>query len=148
MGEFGGVVSPARTYTPLVGADVALEAGAQARLPLRPDFEYAALALSGAVDVDSVALEPGPLLYLGLGRTQLPVAAAEPSRLLLLGGQPFEEQLVMWWNFVGRDHADIVAAREDWTNGSRFGTVPDWDGDPLPAPALPTTRLKPRGRVR
>jgi quercetin 2,3-dioxygenase len=148
MGELGGVVSPAHTYTPLVCADAVLEEGASARLPLRPDFEYAALALSGAVDVDGVELTPGPLLYLGCGRTDLPVQTAGPSRLLLLGGQPFEEQLVMWWNFVGRSHEEIVQARQDWMDGDRFGVVAGYEGDPLPAPGLPSTKLKPRGRER
>jgi hypothetical protein len=54
----------------------------------------------------------------------------------------------MWWNFIGRDHDEIVAAREEWMNGNRFGTVRGYAGDPLPAPPMPTTRLKPRGRTR
>jgi hypothetical protein len=50
----------------------------------------------------------------------------------------------MWWNFVGRSHEEIVQARQDWEHGDRFGTVSGYNGDPLPAPALPTTKLKPR----
>jgi quercetin 2,3-dioxygenase len=148
MGDFAGAASPARTYSPLVGADAALVAGADARLPLEPDFEYAALALSGDVEVDGRPLAPGPLLYLGSGRSRLAVRAEQPARLLLLGGEPFEEQIVMWWNFVGRSHDEIVADREDWMAGRRFGTVPRFDGPPLPAPEMPTTRLRPRGRQR
>ena len=53
----------------------------------------------------------------------------------------------MWWNFVGRSHEEIVAARADWAAASpRFGTVHGYAGDRLPAPDLPLTRLKPRGR--
>jgi redox-sensitive bicupin YhaK (pirin superfamily) len=148
MGEVGGVVSPARTYTPLVCADARLQAGARAQLPLRPDFEYAALALSGTPDIDGAELIPGPLLYLGSGRTELAVEALGPGRFLLLGGEPFEEHLVMWWNFVGRSHEEIVQARQDWMDGDRFGVVKGYDGAPLPAPGLPSTRLKPRGRER
>jgi hypothetical protein len=54
----------------------------------------------------------------------------------------------MWWNLVGRDHDEIVRARKDWTAGRRFGAVRGYADDPLPAPALPTTRLKPHGRHR
>lgn len=144
---FLGGPSPARTYSPIVGAEVSLDAGADDRLPLEPDFEYAALAVSGTVTVDGVVLSPGPLLYLGTGRRDLSVTADRPGRLLLLGGEPFEEQLVMWWNFVGRDHDEIVADREEWMSGTRFGTVHGFDGEPLPAPAMPTSRLKARGRV-
>ena len=67
---------------------------------------------------------------------------------MLLGGEPFDERIVMWWNFVGRDHDEIVEAREDWARGNRFGEVRGYDGPALPAPPMPTTRLVPRGRVR
>jgi quercetin 2,3-dioxygenase len=148
MGSMAGAVSPARCYTPLVGAELALAAGADARLPLRPDFEYAVLALDGAATVAGTTLKPGPLLYLGEGRTSLAVAAASEARLLLLGGEPFAERLVMWWNCVARDHDEIVAARAGWAAGSGFGEVHGYDGPAMPAPALPITRLLPRGRVR
>jgi quercetin 2,3-dioxygenase len=151
MGELAGVISPARTYTPLVCADAALTGNSSTRLPLRPDFEYAVLTLSGTVSVDGddpVPLSPGPLLYLGTGRTELLIGAAEPARLLLLGGEPFDEQLVMWWNFVGRSHDDIVQARTDWQAGVGFGVVTGFDGDRLPAPEMPGTTLRPRGRER
>ncbi|MCY1139718.1 pirin family protein [Actinoplanes sp. Pm04-4] len=150
MGTFAGATSPAACYTPLVGAELALAASAQATLPLNPDFEYAVLALDDAAPtVDDVTLKPGPLLYLGSGRTSLPVATESPSRLLLLGGEPFEERLVMWWNFVARDHDEIVQMRADWFDHTpRFGEVHGYDGPPLPAPPMPISRLVPRGRVR
>jgi hypothetical protein len=88
------------------------------------------------------------MLYLGCGRRDLPLRAAADSSLLLLGGEPFEEKLVMWWNFVARTQDDITQAREDWMNGDRFGTVRGYDGEPIPAPALPPVPLKPRGRMR
>ncbi len=68
--------------------------------------------------------------------------------MLLLGGEPFTEQLVMWWNFVARSHEEIEAARAEWASGSAFGQVHGYDGPPLPAPPMPITRLVPRGRVR
>src|SRR4051794_40489725 len=122
MGELDGAVSPARTFSPLVGAEVTLT-GETGSLPLRPDWEYAVLALDGAATVDGVPLKPGPLLYLSPGRPVLRFAASPPARIMLLGGEPFAEKLVMWWNFVGRTHEEIAAAREDWESGTRFGQV-------------------------
>jgi hypothetical protein len=149
MGSLAGAASPARCHTPLVGAELGLAGGARTGLPLRSDFEYAVLALDGAADVAGVTLKPGPLLYLGSGRSSLRLETAEPARLLLLGGEPFEERLVMWWNFVGRDHDEIVQMRADWADATpRFGVVRGYDGPALPAPALPISRLIPRGRVR
>jgi redox-sensitive bicupin YhaK (pirin superfamily) len=150
MGTLAGATSPARCYTPLVGAEIALTA--DARLPLRPDFEYAVLALDGAAVVDGVDLKPGPLLYLGDGRTSVSFAVSSPARVLLLGGEPFDERLVMWWNFVARDHDEIVAMRHEWAaslnTGGAFGEVRGYRGDPMPPPPMPITRLVPRARTR
>ncbi|WP_127357369.1 pirin family protein [Actinacidiphila soli] len=148
LGELDGAASPGTTYSPLVGADLALASGSDVRLPVNPDFEYAVLTMSGATDVDGVRLDPGSMLYLGCGRTELPLRALSDSGLLLLGGEPFDEKIVMWWNFIGRSHDDIAQARADWMTGSRFGAVTGYDGAPLPAPELPPVALKPRGRVR
>ncbi|MEU5280938.1 pirin family protein [Streptomyces asoensis] len=148
LGGLDGSVSPGTAYTPLVGADLALARGADVRLPLEPDFEYGVLSMSGEAEVDGVTVLPGSMLYLGCGRTELRLRAESDAGLMLLGGEPFEEELVMWWNFVGRSQEEIEQARADWTNGTRFGEVKGYDGDPLRAPALPATPLKPRGRVR
>jgi len=40
----------------------------------------------------------------------------------------------MWWNFVARTTGEILAAREDWESGRRFGPVAAYDGPRLPAP--------------
>jgi len=147
VGELDGARSPAVVHSPLVGADVALDAGADTRLPLRPDFEYAVVMVAGRAGVAGDELGVESLLYLGTGRTELRLTAEAPARLFLLGGEPFAEKLVMWWNFVGRSHEDVAAARDDWAAGRRFGVVRGYDGDPLPAPPLPATRLKARGRA-
>ncbi|MGW4624977.1 pirin family protein [Streptomyces rubiginosohelvolus] len=148
LGELDGAASPGTAYTPIVGADLSLTTGAETRLPLDPDFEYAVLSMSGEAEVDGVPVLPGSMLYLGCGRTELPLRAVSDAGLMLLGGEPFEEELVMFWNFIGRSHEEIVQARKDWEESSRFGEVHGYDGDRLPAPELPTTPLKPRGRVR
>ncbi|HKE67943.1 MAG TPA: pirin family protein [Nocardioidaceae bacterium] len=148
MGELGGVESPATTYSPLLGAELSLTGGATATLPLRSDFEHGLLLLDGAVTTLDEDLGTETLVYLGSGRDQLELSAATDSRLLLLGGAPFTDELVMWWNFVGRSHEEIAAARADWErmDGQRYGIVPGHDGERVPAPELPSVRLAPRRR--
>jgi hypothetical protein len=146
VGELGGVRSPAQIYSPLVGAEIQLPGDTADLLPLERSFEYAVLAMTGTVEVDGNVLSPGALLYLGQGRGTLRVRADRPARVFLLGGEPFDEPLVMWWNFVGRSHTEIAQARADWQAGRRFGAVAGYQGDPLPAPAMPTSRLKARDR--
>ncbi|MFF0450775.1 pirin family protein [Streptomyces sp. NPDC004609] len=148
LGSLDGATSPGTAYTPIVGADLALARGAELSLPLDPDFEYAVLSMSGETHVDGVPVLPGSMLYLGCGRTALPLRAESDSGLMLLGGEPFEEELIMFWNWIGRSQEEIAQAREDWMTGTRFGEVQGYDGDPLPAPELPQVPLKPRGRMR
>ena len=149
LGELDGATSPGTIHTPLVGADLTLAQGTDVRLPVQPDFEYAVLTMSGLTEVDGVRLEPGSMLYLGCGRSELPLRAVDgTSEALLLGGEPFAEKLVMWWNFVGRTHDEVAAAREDWKTGTRFGQVLGYEGPVMATPALPAMPLKPRGRER
>ncbi|QGK70547.1 pirin family protein [Allosaccharopolyspora coralli] len=155
MGEVDGAVSSARSHSPLVGAEFVLPAGGSTVLPLEPDFEHAVLTLSGRLTAAGAGVPAATMLYLGLGRREAPVHAETESRFLLLGGVPFEEDLVMWWNFVGRSHDEIVTAREEWEGGRArngdsgpFGAVPGDSEASLPAPALPQAELRPRSRVR
>ncbi|WP_430789902.1 pirin family protein [Actinoplanes sp. G11-F43] len=149
IGQLGEHRSPAGTHSPLVGAELLTTGPATQTLPLRPSFEYGVVVMSGTAHVAGETVEPGSLLYLGDGHTALDVSFTGPARLFLLGGEPFDEPLVMWWNFVGRTHEEVVEARTQWMAGlgaSRFGFVTGCEADPLPAPELPSVRLKARDR--
>ena len=139
VGELAGVRAPSTTYSALVAADVTLAGSGRLSLPLDGRFEYAVLGVEGRVDLADRPLQAGQARYLGRSRQVL--AGAGPGRFLLLGGEPFAEPLVMWWNFVGRDHEDIVEARADWEAGRRFGPVAGAEGPPMAAPPLPPGRL-------
>lgn len=141
VGSYDGATSPGRTYTPIVGLDVTV--AGQVELALEGDFEHAASVIAGQVQVDGVTVPTGSLLYLGTGRHRLPVRG--DGRLLLLGGEPFPEPIVMWWNLVGRSHDEIDEARRQWADGERFGAVPGWSRR-TGAPPL-ALALKPRGRT-
>jgi quercetin 2,3-dioxygenase len=146
LGELAGVRSPALAYSPIVGAEITLGPAATVGLPVDPGFEYGILSLAGQAEVAGAVLAPGSLLYLGSGKSNLDIRAAGKARLFLLGGEPFDEPLTMWWNFVGRTHEEIVEARADWEAHRRFGPVAGCEAERLPAPPMPTTRLKARDR--
>ncbi|OBH31399.1 pirin [Mycobacterium sp. E1715] len=149
LGDLAGSRSPVPTFTPLLGAQLDLDAGTHLDLDVDPAFEHGVLCDSGAVQVEEAALTVAELAYLRPGRSSLRLRneGERPARVLLLGGTPFTEELVMWWNFVGRSHDEIVAYRHLWEAGDeRFGAVNGYRGSltRLPAPPLPTTRLRPR----
>ena len=127
-----GGTSSARADTPLVG--VALSGAGPGTLPLDPGHEHGLVVLAGAVDIAGERVEPGELVYLGLGRDELGVALDPESHALLLGGEPFGEEILMWWNFVARSRDEVDAARREWQDdGERFGHVPS-GLDRIPAP--------------
>ncbi|MFD4633483.1 pirin family protein [Streptomyces sp. NPDC058284] len=150
LGTLAGETSPVRTFTPLLGAELVLDPHATVTLAVDATFEHGLLVDQGQVSLAGTLLDQAELGYLDTGRTTLTLTneTDTAARVILLGGTPFEEEIVMWWNFIGRSHEDIAQARADWMTGTRFGEVRGYDGDPLPAPELPSVPLKPRGRVR
>jgi redox-sensitive bicupin YhaK (pirin superfamily) len=137
LGEWAGARSPGSVHSPLVAADLSAEAGRRLVVPLQPDFEYALLVLRGDGRLEGQPLSFDTLYYLGCGRRELVIASDdEPLRGLLLGGAPFGETILMWWNFVARTAEEIAAAREDWQAGRRFGEVLAYGGPRLEAPPL------------
>ena len=123
-GSLAGTTSPARTDTPLVGADLTLH-GDRAVVPADPAFEYAVIPLDGRVSIGPEVVEPGWLALVPAGFDELPlIAHARRTRLLLLGGQPLGERVEMWWNFVARSRAEIEQAWRDWRDHTdRIGAV-------------------------
>jgi hypothetical protein len=140
VGACAGVASPAETSSPLLGLDVTLPAGATAPLPVDPTHEHALVVVDGEVVVDGVVVRPGELAYLGRRRGELPLRAQGGGRAIVVGGEPLGEPLLLWWNFVARDHDEIVAARDAWEAGDeRFGRVDSYRRGPrTPAPPLPS----------
>ncbi len=135
-GSQGGVTSPGRHFSDLVGADLQVHPGASLSMDLRADFEHAVLVLDGDCSIDGEPLAPRTLYYLGSNRTSASFSSRTGGRAMLIGGPPFAERILMWWNFVARKPEEIEQYREDWELRRRFGDVPSYQGDRLAAPEL------------
>ncbi|MBP1635121.1 MAG: putative pirin-like protein [Acidobacteria bacterium] len=135
-GTIGPVASPARHYSELVGADLRVHAGRSFTVPLQPGHEHGVLLLGGDGALEGQSLEPGTLYYLGTQRPDVTVESRHGARILLVGGRPFGEAILMWWNFVARTPEEIREARDDWEARRRFGDVPGYPGARIPAPEL------------
>ena len=146
---------PSPLFSPLVGAQIELPAGGEAWIELDPAFEHGVLVDRGPVHVTIAALDDEPddgtggadplsvaghvatlewseLGYLPVGHEGVRLTAIDgPVRVLLLGGEPFGEEIVMWWNFIGRNHDEVAEFRRQWqadvigrdNADGRFGTV-------------------------
>lgn len=149
LGSLGGSSSPVLTHAPLLGVELILEAGASVTFELDSMFEHGYLVDTGEVAIDGDRLAKHQLGYRAPGAETVTIKAHENSRLMLLGGVPFGEEIVMWWNFIGRTHEDIVEYRADWEAllageaQSRFA-LPEADREALHAPPMPGVRLRSR----
>lgn len=153
IGELPGVdASPIVTHTPLLGAELRLDAGVTVTLRVNDTFEHGLLVCEGAASLQGEPLACDELGFVDAGVAALTIAAGdEPLRAVLLGGEPFDDEIVMWWNFIGPDHAYVAAARDEYEAGSeRFGRVEGYGGDTdrTPAPPLPPGRLRARANRR
>ena len=141
-GRFAGERAPAEVFSPLVGIDLAAAGPARTELALDPEFEHGAMALEGEVTVGGEPLAAGTLLYFGPGRERLGIEARAAARLLLIGGVPFGEEVLLWWNFVARTYGEMEQATRDWRETERFGEVQGARGARLVAPDLKGLRLR------
>jgi quercetin 2,3-dioxygenase len=135
-GTLADATSPAEHFSSLVGADLQVHAGERLQLPLQRDFEHAVLLLSGDCALEGQPLADRVLYYLGTQRTEVTLSSTAGTRVLLVGGPPFPETILMWWNFVARTPDEIRTARNDWEAHRRFGEVPAYTGPRIPAPEL------------
>jgi redox-sensitive bicupin YhaK (pirin superfamily) len=145
VGSLAGVTADARRDTEHFGAELELDAGTGS-VPVRPRDEHAIIVLEGAVAVFGALIEPGNLAYLEPGRDEIPIRTHARSRLMLLGGEPFEAPVTMWWNYVARSTAEIDDANAAWAAGDdRFGdTGSTMDRIPAPEPPWNTRNRKVR----
>lgn len=139
IGRLGDVESPATVFSPLVGAEFRVDGSAT--LPLNPEWEHGVLAVDGEIQVDGEVLPESALFYRGTGASSLTIAGR--GRGILIGGAPFAEKIVMWWNFIGRTGDEIAQMREDW-NLHTYPSFADRVGGWIPAPDMPNVTLQPR----
>ena len=135
-GTLDGATSPAPYHSEIVGADLELSPGHSRELPLNGGYEHAVLVLGGDCSLDGHALEERLLYYLGTSRSRAEFSSRSGGRILLIGGPPFPERILMWWNFVARTADEIARARADWEARRRFGDVKAYTGPRLSAPSL------------
>ena len=144
-GDFGDSSAKMTIFSELVGLELDFEGNARLSLPLRPDFEYGLLMVGGSAQVNGQHVAENELLYIEVGESELNITTTTPAKAILVGGVPFGEKIVMWWNFVASSQKEITEAREQWNaRDARFGDFEDQIGGWIPAPELPHVNLQPR----
>ena len=147
LSGFPGQRAATKLFSPLVGAEFRLAPGAELTLSLDQEFEHGFLNVQGALSVgrEDVPLHSIEFLEAGASTTKLRNAGEDEAIVILLGGEPFTEPIVMWWNFIERSHEEIVEVREKWNRAdASIPAFTDHIGARTPAPELPNLILRPR----
>lgn len=138
VGEFLETRSPVEVHSPLLAVDLTAAETVRTRLQLNPAFEYGFMALEGTAHINQHELNEDNMVVLEPGLQDIEIELHQGARVLLLGGEPFESAILLWWNFVGRTQDELSEARDQWVNQDpRFGSIPDYNGPRLEAPVLP-----------
>ncbi|BDU10214.1 hypothetical protein AINA4_01350 [Aurantimicrobium sp. INA4] len=151
-GDGVAATSTATTFTGLVAAEILIPENTTITIPVDHSYEHGFLIDSGELTVNDEQALKDELAYVEPGHSSITIATGDvPSRMLMIGGEPFEEELVMWWNFIGRSHEEIVQMRQQWQSDVVEGSNPDgvfgtvaYEGPVIPAPEMPHVHLRPR----
>ena len=145
VGEWCGRSSVVEVFSPLVGVDMAAQDECERVYELRDDFEYGVLPLDGEVVVNGRRLTVGMTAYFPTESKNIIINMPAGTRALLVGGEPMDENLIVWWNLIARSQEEIEQARAEWEEQSdRFGPHLNELGDWLHAPEI-TGKLRASG---
>lgn len=139
IGSWGGAQSPATVFSPLVAAQFTV--GASGTIPLNPLWEYGVLNVAGTMSANGEEVPANALSFSPVGNDVLSLSG--DGTAIVIGGEPFTDQILMWWNFIGRTHDEIEQMRLDW-NLHTYPPFPDRVGGWIPAPEMPNVTLQPR----
>ncbi|PUB82897.1 MAG: quercetin 2,3-dioxygenase [gamma proteobacterium symbiont of Ctena orbiculata] len=102
--------------TPALFYDITLPAGSRFEEPLPETYNGFVYLIEGAVSIDGIDLEVNSLAVLDQGDS-VEITAQEPSRLLLVAGQPLYEPIARRGPFVMNSEAELQQAFNDYQEG-------------------------------
>lgn len=133
-GQLAGIKSPVLNYTPLLVADISIEAGKLTLLQLPANYNTFLYVISGSIKVgeEEQPLNEDQVGWLNLlaaeAQSELQLAACEKDvRFVLYGGKPTGETIVSHGPFIGDSTEDIKRLFKEYRQGrmKHISSVPD-----------------------
>jgi len=133
--------APTLQYSKMVGIDVHFLEDGDVTLDLEASFEYGVLVIIGELESEGKVYQKNQLLRFHrtdvANSTSIRLVAKKGTRLMFIGGEPLNNKVLLWWNFVADNKEALKQSISDWNNGhERFGEI-DSDMNRLVAPELP-----------
>jgi len=135
-GTYAGQTCAASYYSDIIGLDVTIQPGSTVETDMQLEYEHAIMLLEGDCLCNDQMISDKHLIVLSTNRSRISLSTNLGCRVLVIGGLPFKEKILMWWNFVARKQEEIAEARADWEAHRRFKEVPGEHVQRLSAPSL------------
>ena len=121
VGEVNGLVSPVKTFSPILYLDLQLSPNSSFTLTASHS-ERAIYSATSGLSVDGRSLEQHRLAVLEFDGP-IEISSSSGGRCMVIGGEPLGTRY-KWWNFVSSRQERIEQAKLDWKQ-KRFASVPD-----------------------
>lgn len=131
IGALHGFVSPVKTASETLYADLTLAPGARLQIPADAE-ERAIYVLSGDVNIAGDRFPADRLLVFRPG-DEIIISSETGAHFMLFGGDSLGSKRYIWWNFVSSSKERIEQAKEEWRTG-RFDIVPGDEEEFVPLP--------------
>jgi redox-sensitive bicupin YhaK (pirin superfamily) len=121
-GELAGLQGPARTYSPVVVADLTLSSGQTETLTVPASYSLMAYVLRGSATINGKLVSRGQIALTNSDGDMISIGTTTDAKLLILAGEPIQEPLAVYGPFVMNTREEILAAFDDFQNG-RMGVL-------------------------
>ncbi len=142
-GEIKGIKSPVPVHSPLFFIEIKTKSAQKIDIGDKLFGEVGMYILDGSVNIEGnnygskqllIAKNPSLCEFNTYGETTV----------YLFGGEPFEEERFMFWNFVNSNKTILEKAKENWRiqNLTAFPKIPDDDKEFVPLPVFKISTKK------
>jgi redox-sensitive bicupin YhaK (pirin superfamily) len=130
-GKGFGKTSPVPVFSDLFMVEVKSTEKAELNISGQLSGEIGVCIVEGYIEACSERIDKGNMLV-SKEEDICKITLGENSHVLLFGGQPFDEERYIFWNFVASEKETLEQAKERWKNKA-FEMVPgETDYIPLP----------------
>lgn len=121
-GAYDGHRGPAQTFTPIDLWDVRLHEGRSVSVSMPEGYTAAVVVLKGTVAINGATAGEAQFALLDRTGGDITLEASSDASVLILGGTPIDEPVVMQGPFVMNTSDEIRQAMADFRSG-RFGAI-------------------------
>ena len=124
-GTLNGVQGPARTFSPMVVANIYLKGGEEVAIELPENYNTGLLTIEGKVELNGVDLaETDSFSLFKNDGNWIRLKGLENSIVLVLSGEPIQETIAAYGPFLMNTKEELVQAYNDFNQG-KFGHLED-----------------------